>query len=164
MILNLTPFAWIHTILSLVALVAGTVVIAELLASRTPPLSTALYLAAAVATSVTGFFFRGVPFGLAHWIGVISLAALLPAVLALYRFDLVGAWRWIYVVGVVIGFYFLLFVTIAQAFRKVLVLTALAPTQSEPPFAVTQLVALAVVVLLAVAALIRFRPPKPIEA
>ena len=44
-----------------------------------------------------------------------------------------------------------------QAFLKVPALTALAPTQSEPPFAVAQLIVLALFVALTVAAARRFR-------
>jgi hypothetical protein len=46
---------------------------------------------------------------------------------------------------------------VVQLFQKVPALKALAPTQSEPPFAVTQLVVLALFVLLAIIAAIRFR-------
>jgi hypothetical protein len=38
--------------------------------------------------------------------------------------------------------YFNFFVLIVQSFRRVPVLHALAPTESEPPFAIAQLVAL----------------------
>ncbi len=58
----------------------------------------------------------------------------------------------------VISVYLLVFVTIVQAFEKVRALAALAPTQSEPPFTITQLVALVVFVVLAIATAIRFRP------
>ncbi len=44
-----------------------------------------------------------------------------------------------------------------QLFEKVPDLKALAPTQSEPPFKVTQLIVLVVFVVLAITASIRFR-------
>jgi hypothetical protein len=159
MMLNLTPFAWAHTILSLVALVAGVVVVADLIVARVRSGWTVVFFVTAVATDLTGFLFRGVAFGPAHWIGVISLAALIPALVALWIFHLAGVWRWIYVGGTVIGTYLLLFVTIVQAFEKVLALAALAPTQTEPPFAIAQLVGFVVFVALALSAVIRFRPP-----
>jgi hypothetical protein len=49
-------------------------------------------------------------------------------------------------------------VLIFQAFLKVPALTALAPTQSEPPFKLTQIVVLAIFVLLGLIAMWRFRP------
>ena len=53
-----------------------------------------------------------------------------------------------------------LFVGVAQAFRKVSFLEPLAPTQSEPPFLVAQLVVMAVFIVLGVLAVRRFHPPK----
>jgi hypothetical protein len=48
----------------------------------------------------------------------------------------------------------------AQLFQKVPALKALAPTQSEPPFALTQLVVLALFVLLTIVAAFKFRGPQ----
>jgi hypothetical protein len=42
----------------------------------------------------------------------------------------------------VIALYFNVFVLVVQLFRRVPVLTALAPTQSEPPFQIAQLATL----------------------
>jgi hypothetical protein len=44
-----------------------------------------------------------------------------------------------------------------QAFMKVPGLNALAPTQSEPPFLVTQVVVLVIFILLGIVAALRFR-------
>jgi len=79
------------------------------------------------------------------------------AILARYARLLAGAWRWIYVVTVMIALYLNVFVLIVQLFQKVAALKALAPTQSEPPFAVTQLVVLALFVVLTIIAAIKFR-------
>ena len=49
-------------------------------------------------------------------------------------------------------------VLVVQAFLKVPFLNALAPTQSDPPFIVTQLVVLGVFVVLGVLAVRSFRP------
>ena len=51
-----------------------------------------------------------------------------------------------------------MFVGIVQAFEKVPALKALAPTQTEPPFKLAQLVVLALFVVLTVVAAIRFHP------
>jgi hypothetical protein len=56
-----------------------------------------------------------------------------------------------------ISLYLNVFVLIVQLFQKVPALRVLAPTQSEPPFAVTQLVVLGLFVVLTIVALIRFR-------
>ena len=52
------------------------------------------------------------------------------------------------------------FVLVVQSFVKVSALNALAPTQTEPPFAVTQAAVLAIFILITLIAVIKFRPPK----
>ena len=157
MFLGLTAFTWVHTILSLVALIAGIVVVAGLLASRTLDGWTALYFASAVATSVTGFFFLpSTGFDAAQAVGVISLVALGLAILGRYVFHFRGAWRWIYAVGAVLGLYFLVFVSVAQAFQKIPKLHARAPTLAEPPFVYAQGAVLVVFVVLMIVAALKF--------
>jgi len=141
-----------------VAIVAGIVVVKESLASRMPGGWTALYLVTGIATSATGFGFPFDRFIDSHWTGVASLVAFALALSARYGFRLAGAWRWIYALGLVIGLWFLVVVLIAQAFKKVPALTAMAPTQAEPPFLVAQLVALVIFAWLAIAAARKFRP------
>jgi hypothetical protein len=157
MILGFTLFTWFHTVLSLVALVAGFVVVRELLASRTPPTWTGVYIATAVLTSVTGFGFSA-PFGASHVVGIISLVILAGVIAAYYVFRLGGPWRWIYAIGQVVVLYFLVFVLVAQFFKKVPALTALAPTLSEPPFAIAQGVVLLIFAALTYLAARAFLP------
>jgi len=57
----------------------------------------------------------------------------------------------------VIALYFNVFVLVVQTFEKVPALHAMAPTQTEPPFKLTQLVVLAIFVLLGIVATIAFR-------
>ena len=80
------------------------------------------------------------------------------ALFALYKERLAGAWRWIYVITAIASLYLNVFVLIAQSFIKVEALNALAPTQSEPPFAITQAVVLMIFVLTGLIALVKFRP------
>lgn len=143
MFAGFTPFTWFHTILSLVALAAGFVVVRDLFASRTSPTWTAVYVATAVLTSVTGFGFTA-PFGASHVVGIIALMVLVGVIAAFYVYRLGGPWRWIYAVGQVITLYFLVFVLVAQFFKKIPALNALAPTLSEPPFAIAQTVVLVI--------------------
>ena len=163
MIAGLSTFAWVHTLLSLAALVSGLVVVIALFRSQTPNGWTAFFLATAIATSATGFGFAFDRFEASHWSAVISLVALLAAVLARYDFHLVGAARWIYAIGTVLGLYFIVFIGIAQLFKKVPALHAMAPTLSEPPFAFSALAATVLFVLLAVVAAFKFRPPPPVR-
>jgi len=158
MIAKLATFTALHTALSLVALVSGIIVVIGLIGSKPLPMWNAIFLATAFATSATGFGFPATALLPAHAIGAVSLVVLASAMLAYYGFHLSGAWRSIYAIGVVVSLYFDVFVAIVQAFKHVPALTALAPTASEPPFAVAQGLALAIFVALAVWAAIRFHP------
>ena len=87
-----------------------------------------------------------------------GFTALAVAVLALYVRKLEGVWRATYAITAVLSLYFLIFVLIAQFFIKVPALNALAPTLSEPPFAMAQLANLALFVVLMIAAARAFHP------
>jgi hypothetical protein len=81
---------------------------------------------------------------------------LLLAIYALYSLHLAGAWRKVYVVAAVMALYLDVFVTIVQSFLKIPFLHDMAPTQTEPPFKLTQLVVLVIFVGLGIAATIEF--------
>ena len=154
---DVTTFTIVHVVLSLVGIASGFGVLLGLLASKRLDFWTALFLASTVATSVTGF---GFPFDHllpSHVVGAISLLVLAVAILARYAFHLAGAWRWGYVVSAVVALYLNVFVFVVQAFQKVPALKAAAPTQSEPPFLITQLVVLALFIVLGIVAARRFR-------
>jgi hypothetical protein len=140
----------VHVVISLIGIGSGLVVAFGLLNARRLDRWTALFLVTTVATSVTGFGFPYEHLLPSHKVGIISLVALTVAILARYSFHLAGAWRWIYVVTAMIALYLNVFVLIVQAFLKVPALKAMAPTQSEPPFLVTQLVVLAIFVALTI--------------
>ena len=164
MILGLQPFTFVHVLISLVGIASGFVVLFGLLSSRRLEGWTGLFLVTTVATSVTGF---GFPIDIilpSHVVGIISLVVLAVAIIARYAFRLVGLWRPIYVIGAGIALYLNVFVLIVQLFRKVPALQALAPTQSEPPFAIVQGTVLVIFVALIVAAAIRFHPIRMIHA
>jgi len=158
MFLDLSTLTWVHTLLSLVGIASGIVVLKGLLSSKRLDGWSALFLASALATSVSGFGFPFTHFLPSHWVGVISLVVLAVAILARYGLRLAGAWRWIYAASAVLALYFLLFVGVAQLFAKVPALRALAPTQAEPPFALAEGVVLVLFVVLTIAAAIKFRP------
>ena len=154
----------IHTLISLVAIVTGLVVLFELLAGKRLDGWTKWFLITAVATTVTGFFFPFHGLTPAFELGIISVVVLAITIYARYPKNLTGPWRWIYVIGAVISLYFNVFVLIVQSFEKVPALHAMAPTQTEQPFKLTQLVVLSLFVVLAIVAVIRFRPePLPVQ-
>src|SRR6266700_3431502 len=139
MSLGLTIFTIVHVIISLIGIFSGSIVLSGLLAARQLDGWTVVFLISTVLTSVTGFFFPVHHFMPSHGVGILSLLLLSIAIYARYGRNLAGNWRWAYVVTAMLGFYFNVFVLVAQLFAKVPPLKALAPTQSEPPFAITQL-------------------------
>ena len=147
----------IHTLISLVGIFTGLVVLFGMLAGKRLDGWTKWFLITTVLTSVTGFFFPFHGFTPAFGLGIISLLVLAVAIYARYPRQLAGHWRWIYVVTAVVALYFNFFVGLVQSFEKIPALHALAPTQTEPPFKLTQLVVLALFAVLTIIAAIRFR-------
>jgi hypothetical protein len=140
----------IHTALSLIAIAAGVVVVFDLLRAGATPFWTVLFLATAILTSATGYLF---PFNgvlPSHIVGGVALLVLAVVLAARYVFGLQGGWRKADAIGMVASLYFLVFVLVAQGFLKVPSLHNLAPTGSEPPFAIAQAVVLLVFVWLGV--------------
>jgi hypothetical protein len=148
----------IHVALSLIGIVSGLVVFYEMLMGKQSGGWTALFLITTILTSVTGFPLPPFGFDPPRAVGVLSLVLLAVAVVALYVFKLAGAWRWLYVITALAALWLNVFVGIIQGFAKLPALHALAPTQSEPPFLITQLVVLVIFVVLGIVALRRFHP------
>jgi hypothetical protein len=150
-------FTLIHVVISLIGIGSGAIVSFGMLTGKRLNGWTALFLASTVATSVTGF---GFPFDHvlpSHMVGAISLVVLAVASYARYGKRLAGGWRAAYVIAAVVAFYLNVFVLVVQLFRRVPALAALAPTQSEPPFAIAQLCVLVPFIALGVLATKRFR-------
>ncbi len=90
-------------------------------------------------------------------IGIGSGFIVVCGLLTARRFDmLTGRWRRIYAGSAVVALYFNVFVLVVQTFLKVPALHEAAPTQTEPPFVLTQLVVLVIVVAIGVTGVIRF--------
>ena len=154
----LQTYTIIHTLISLVAIFTGFVVLLGMLPSKRLDNWTKWFLITAVATTITGFFFPFHGFTPAIGLGIISLPFLALTIFARYSKRLAGLWRWVFAIGAVVCLYFNLFVLVVQVFEKIPALHALAPTQTEPPFKLTQLIVLLVSALLAIIAVIRFHP------
>jgi hypothetical protein len=153
----LRAFTAFHVLLSLVGIGAGFIAIFGLIAGRWLNLWVQVFLWTTILTSVTGFFFpfKGITPGII--LGIISLVVLAISVFALRAKKLAGGWRTTFVITAVIAEWLNFFVLIAQLFEKVPPLHALAPTNSEGPFKIAQLVALIVFVVLGYLATKNFR-------
>jgi hypothetical protein len=145
-------------VLSLIGILVGFVVLFGMFDSNRLPGWTAVFLATTVLTCVTGFFFPRDQILPSHIVGIFTLVVLAVAIVALYFYRLAGAWRWIYVASAVLSLYLNVFVAVVQAFLKVPFLNALAPTQSEPPFAIAQGIALVLFIVLGILAVQSFHP------
>ena len=155
--MSTATYTFIHVVISLVGIFSGFVVMYGLLAAKRLDGWTALFLGTTVATSVTGYGFPTDHLLPSQVVGAISLVVLAVAIVARYGRHLAGAWRRTYVITASIALYLNVFVAIVQAFLKVPSLKALAPTQHELPFLVAQLGVMALFVVLAILAAIKFR-------
>jgi hypothetical protein len=156
--LSIPAFTLLHVVISLIAIGAGFVTLLEMANGNRLTGWTALFLLTTALTSITGFFFHSKAFGPPHAFGVITLVVMVPVILGLYVYHLRGRWRLIYLLGAALVFWLNAVVGIIQFFQKVAFLHDLAPTQSEPPFLIAQVVLLAIVALLVIVAALRFRP------
>lgn len=138
MIFGMSPFTLFHVILSLIGIVAGFVALAGWLGGHLRSGWTAVFLATTIATVLTGFLFPFTVFTPAIGFGIISTPVLAIAAFALYGRQLAGRWRVTFLLTALAALYLNTFVLIVQAFLKVGPLNALAPTGTEPPFAVAQ--------------------------
>src|SRR5947208_2235293 len=161
--MSLATFTMVHVVISLIAIVAGLVVMFGMLGSKSQPGLTAIFLLFTILTSATGFLIppllseKLLP---SHMIGILSLVLLAIACIALYGMRLAGPWRWIYAVTALLSLYLNVFVLAIQSFLKIPALTAVAPGNppSGPVFGVVQGVVLVFFVLMIIGAGRRFRP------
>ncbi len=154
----MTTFTIIHVVISLLAILSGFIVLIGMLTQKQLEGWTKLFLATTILTSVTGFFFPFHGVTPAFVVGIISLLVLVIVIYARYPRKLAGAWRKTYVISALLALYLNVFVLIVQAFQKIPALKAIAPTQNDPPFKLTQLVVLVAFIVLGILAAIRFRP------
>jgi len=154
---GLAAFTLFHVILSLAGILAGFVVVLGFLTGKRLDGWTAVFLTTTALTSLTGFLFPFQKLTPGYILGALSLIALAIAIYARYQRHLEGGWRRSFVISSVIALYFNVFVLIAQLYMKVPALKAIAPTQSETPFKITQLTALVFFVALGILATVRFR-------
>jgi hypothetical protein len=138
--LSLSAFTTLHVVISLIAIVAGLIVMFGMVGPYHSGGLAAIFLLFTILTSVTGFMFpfNGVTPGIL--IGILSIILLAIACLALYGLKLGGAWRWIYVLTALISLYLNVFVLVIQSFLKIPPLHEIAPGNppAGPAFAVVQ--------------------------
>lgn len=127
-----------HTIISVVAIVVGAFALRDLFRGQAASRALSAFIVLAIATSATGFILplKGVTPAV-----VVSIVALMILAAVLWSRGRLRNSYWarsVYAGGLVASEYLLVFVGVAQSFTKIPALKILAPTQSEPPFAVSQ--------------------------
>ncbi|MBR1146955.1 hypothetical protein [Bradyrhizobium sp. AUGA SZCCT0431] len=153
--MSLATFTMVHVIISLIAIVAGLIVMFGMLGSKRMPGLTAIFLAFTILTSASGFLFSPLLFeklSPGHVIGILSLVLLAIACFALYGMKLAGAWRWIYALTALVSLYLNVFVLVIQSFLKLPALRTLAPSS------IVQVVVLAFFVVVIIGVIRRYRP------
>jgi hypothetical protein len=158
--MSLATFTLVHVVISLIAIVAGLIVMYGLLVSNRTPGLTGVFLLFTILTNATGFPFPFEGFKPSYAIAILSLVLLAIACIALYGMKLAGAWRWIYLVTAMLSLYFNVFVLVIQSFLKIPALTALAPGNppSGPVFAAVQGIVLLFFIYVIVRLARRYRP------
>lgn len=155
---GLEAFTLFHVVLSLIGIGSGFAVLAGFLNAKNSDGWNMLFLVTTFLTSATGFLFPFHEFLPSHGVGILSIIVLAVAIVARNARRLAGGWRKTYVITAMIALYFNMFVLVVQLFQKVPPLKALAPTQSEPPFAIAQLALLLVFAALTFLAVKKFQP------
>jgi hypothetical protein len=157
MIFGMPVLTFVHVLISLVGIATGLIVLFGMLRGERMDSMTSVFLITTVLTSATGFILPAPHFLPSHAIAILSLIALAIAIAARYSYHMAGGWRRTYVITATIALYFNVFVLVVQSFLKVPALHALAPTQSEPPFAIAQGTVLVLFAVLGTLAVKRFR-------
>lgn len=155
--MSVHTYTTIHVAISLIGIATGFIVLFGLLAGKLLSPWNSLFLLTTVLTSVTGFFFPNTKITPGIVIGILSMIVLAVSLFALYVRHLAGGWKRTYVITALVALYFNVFVLVAQLFEKVPSLHALAPTQSEAPFKIVQLLVLVFFAILIPAASKKFR-------
>jgi hypothetical protein len=155
--MSTATFTLLHVLISLIGIGSGLIVMWGFLTNKRLSGLTAIFLLTTVLTSASGFAFRFEHLLPSHKIGILSLLILAIAILALYAFHLAGGWRKTYVITAMIALYLNVFVLVAQLFMKVAPLHALAPTGTEPPFLIAQVIVMLIFIWLTIRAVKGFR-------
>jgi hypothetical protein len=155
--MSLATYTTVHVIISLIGIATGFIVLFGLFTGRLLGAWNGLFLITTVLTSVTGFAFPNTKVTPGIILGILSLIVLAIAIFALYGRHLNGIWRRTYAITAMIALYFNVFVLVAQLFEHVPAIHALAPTQTEAPFKIAQLLLLVVFAVLIGAAAKKFR-------
>jgi hypothetical protein len=153
----LSILTFIHLLFSLIAIGAGVKVLFGLLAGKLLEKWTVTFLRCALAASLTGLLFPFHPVLPTHWFAMSSVYVTGAVFLGWCKFHLAGVWRSICAFSIAIVLCLNILLVTTQAFTHIPALKALAPTQSEPMFLISQLAVMALFLVLGMVAVRRLR-------
>jgi hypothetical protein len=162
--MTLSILTCFHLLFALIAIGSGAIVVVGLLTQELLEEWAVRFLRCSLATSVIGLLFQLYPFHhltSIHRASMVSVYLSGAAILAWRKFHLSGTWNSIFVMGIFFVLYLDVLVVIVQVFNHIPSLTALAPTQSESPFVVTELVILMPFVIYGIVAAKKFHHDPP---
>lgn len=128
-----------HVVISLAAIAVGIPAIAQMLHGSLKSTTIFWFFSLTTLTCLTGFGFPITSITPAHIVGVITLALLAVSYFARRRSLISRRWYLVFLLAAIAAQYLNTFVLIVQSFQKIPALHALAPTQTELPFVVAQL-------------------------
>ena len=129
----------IHVVISVLAILVGVPAISQMLRGELKSTAVFWFFFLTALTCLTGFGFPVSSITPAHVVGVITLGLLAISFFARSRSVTSRRWRLVFLLAAMAAQYLNTFVLIVQSFQKIGFLHALAPTQSELPFIVAQL-------------------------
>lgn len=143
----LGAYTAVHVTISLFAILIGFPAILQMLRGELKSSTIFGFFLLTALTSLTGFGFPASSITPAHVFGALTLALLATAYFARSRATTKRVWRRVFLMSAIASQYLNTFVLVVQAFLKIGILHDLAPTQSEPPFLVAQLLVIALFLL-----------------
>ena|SRR5947209_11091169 len=125
--LDLYPVGWLHTLTSIIAVIAGAVVLVRPKGTPTHRLRGRIYVLALVPTCITSLaIYRQDKFWFPHWTGVASLA-IVGMGFAFAYFKPPRGWTHLHLTCMIASYYMLIGGGINEVFLRVDVLRRLAP-------------------------------------
>jgi hypothetical protein len=159
--MTLSILAFLHVVSALLAIGFGAIVLIGILTRKLLNKWPVRFLKCSLVTSVTGLLFPFHQFLPAHWAYMLSVYLSGTAVLAWRKFHFAGIWSSIFAMSIPIVLYLDVVAVIVQVFKHIPSLMALAPTQSESPFLVTEFVVLMPFAMYGIFAAKRFHNEPP---
>jgi uncharacterized membrane protein len=164
--LDLYPIGWVHTLASLIALVAGAIVLVRPKGTSAHRLRGRIYVLAMIATCLTSFaIYRLEKFWFPHWFAVASLVVATIG-FAFAHFKRPRIWVHLHLTCMIASYYMLIGGGVNEVFLRVHALRRLVPDVTNSPLVGMTHFAMMIVFALLIAtfnASLLWRRPRPAQ-